>query len=78
MMDKRLILSVVLCVGVAGCNGKGQLKVWVADEMTLLTELTSPTNANSLWDAKTRTVKLFSAANETISFQLVIDTPPGS
>ena len=78
MMVKCLTLS-LLCIGLAGCLNRSEpLKVWVADEMTRLTVQTPHTGSSDVWDAATRTVRLFSAANETVSFQVVIDAPAGT
>ncbi len=43
--------------------------------MVHLTEQTQASRVSSVWDADSRSVNLFSAANETVSFQLVLDAP---
>jgi len=67
----HLVGSVVLAAALlAGCGG--QPHVWVADPMRTITT-DSPPVADPIVDPMTGVVKLFAAANETVSFQLVLD-----
>ncbi len=76
-MLRRLTLFLA-CVCLAGCIRRDPGRLWVAGDMVHLTEQTS---ADKSWNASSpprgeRAVNLFSAANETVSFQLVLDAPP--
>ena len=64
----------MLSAATGGCAaGGGTLRLWAASDMTALTDRTPPSEANGVWDGQVRTVSLAAAANETVSFQLVID-----
>ena len=61
----------------AGCEPQGTaLNAWVAGEMVNLTDRTKPFDDRVIYNPETTTIRLFSAANETVSFQLVIDGGP--
>jgi len=74
----------LLAIGLAfasGCDADWQwwrsrteLTAWVADEMSCLTDRTPAPERCEIVDPETGEVKLFAAANETVSFQLVIDS----
>ena len=49
------------------------MHVWVASETVNLTDRTAPIDDLELFEPQTNTIKLFAAANETISFQMVLD-----
>lgn len=74
-MFKRLTLFLA-CLCLAGCVRRNPGRLWVAGDMVHLTEQTVADKADPAWNAGERTVKIFSAANETVSFQLVLDAPP--
>ena len=56
-----------------GCRRADSLRVWVASDMVHLTDRTEASNGGSIWDDGAAAVSLFAAANETVSFQLVLD-----
>ena len=71
-----LVAGAVLLV--AGCDPEGvSLNAWVAGEMVNLTDRTKPFDDRVIYKPETATIELFSGANETVSFQLVIDGGPG-
>ncbi len=75
-MLQRWLLLLVACIpaALAGCGPAVQPpRVWAADDMVHLTDRTPATAAGEGWEAEKATIRLFSAANETVSFQLVID-----
>jgi len=49
------------------------LGVWVAGDMVGLTDDTAPVKDDDLYDADRKEVSLFAAANESVSFQVVVD-----
>lgn len=70
------------CAGLAaapvGCVVEpGRPRLWAASDMVHLTDRTPPADHTSVWEADTRTIRLFSSTNETVSFQLIVDAPPG-
>ena len=60
-----------------GCAEVGSLNAWVVDEMRTVTDRTAPFMDPLVFDQIGRKIDLFSAANETVSFQLVVDAGPG-
>ncbi len=65
----------VAAVG-GGCGSPAappELRVWAAGEMVSLTAEAPPAAGDLIYDATDNTVGLFSAGNETVSFQLVAD-----
>ncbi len=50
--------------------------VWLASDMVHLTDHTEPVEDTEVFDPATATLKTFAAANETVSFQIVIDAGP--
>ena len=60
-----------------GRPAKDPLPAWVAGDMVHLTDRTTAREDPSLFDARQRRISLFAGANETVSFQLVIDPGPG-
>lgn len=76
-MPKRiacLLWAGLVSAAAGGCAaGGGTLRLWAVSDMTALTDRTPPSEANGVWDGQVRTVSLAAAANETVSFQLVID-----
>lgn len=52
------------------------LQTHVVGEMTHLTEKTPAVNDEQVFDTVNKTAKLFGAANETVSIQVLIDAPP--
>ena len=72
--DAVLVLAAGAVVLAAGCEPPGApVNAWVAGEMVNLTEQTKPFEDRVIYKSGTSTVELFSAANETVSFQLVVD-----
>ncbi|MCE5327736.1 MAG: DUF4091 domain-containing protein [Planctomycetaceae bacterium] len=78
-MSKRsgIVAWVAICLALAagGCGGHvaPAPAVWVASDMTSLTEQTQSFVDSIVVDADLQSVRLFAAANETVSFQVVID-----
>lgn len=67
-------LAAILVMGVlAGCELETPFKVYVTDDMTPLTRSTPLRNNSDLFSESQKTVSIFAAANETISFQVIID-----
>ena len=74
-MRERVALGIIsgwMLALVGGCGPAGP-RIWAASDMVALTRQTPPVDAGDVWDGRTRTVTLSAAANETVSFQLVID-----
>ncbi len=74
MKHIRLILSFVL-VGLAGCSGPwfaspGGVRMWAVPESATLLPQTAPDPENTVYSETKQTVRLESAINETVSFQL--------
>ena len=69
---RKCIWLVVTAACLAGGCG-GRAKIWVVGEMVSLTERMAVYNDASVFNAGTQTINLFGAANETVSFQLVIE-----
>ncbi|MBL7220525.1 MAG: DUF4091 domain-containing protein [Phycisphaerae bacterium] len=69
-------LGAILASGLlGGCvEPIGGLNAWVASEMVNVSARTKAFEDNSVFDPAAKQVKLFSAGNETVSFQVVIDT----
>jgi hypothetical protein len=74
--------ALVLAVLLAGCTptdtqveptGPTTLDPWVASEMLALTDQTQRQSDAMILHPNGRTVQLFGAANETVSFQIVLD-----
>ena len=64
-----LTIAALIAVSLGGCNQASLKQVWLADDMVHLTDRTeAPVQGESL--------ELFSASNETVGFQLVIDAGP--
>ena len=73
---RRIGIAVAIWLAlIAGCGGPRDERtgVWIADEMVHLTDRTGRVENSPVFDARRRSVKLFAAANETVSFQLVVD-----
>jgi len=69
-----LLWAGLLSAAAGGCAAEGgTLRLWAVSDMTALTDRTPASEANGVWDGQVRTVSLVAAANETVSFQLVID-----
>jgi len=72
----QVLIAVLLATIVgAGCQ-QGGGKIWVASEMVRLGPKTPPRADELLFDQPGGIIRLFAAANETVSFQLVLDAPP--
>ncbi len=75
-MKLTIIPVCVLACLLGGCNfssdGKS-LSIWIASDMTALTDRTPKSNDPIIYDNTAGMVKLFSGANETVSFQIVVD-----
>lgn len=70
------IVLLALCLLYAGCDGlpsAGDLDVWVVSDMHQLTDNTAAFRDDDIVAEDNKTVRLFSAANETVGFQLVLD-----
>lgn len=66
-----IIVSGLLC----GCTGpRTALNAWVAGEMVNVSARTEKVEDVDVFDPATKQVKLFAAGNETVSFQVVVDT----
>ncbi|MGB2820180.1 MAG: hypothetical protein WBF17_04310 [Phycisphaerae bacterium] len=65
-------------LGITGEGGAGgqPLGVWAASDMVGLTDRTKEVQDERLFDARRKTISLFAAANETLSFQVVVDPGP--
>ena len=63
------LAAAVLC----GCRPLASLHAWVASDMVNLTSETEPVGDPAVFDASEGRVNLFAAANETVSFQVVLD-----
>ncbi|MBN1943910.1 MAG: hypothetical protein JW849_11505 [Phycisphaerae bacterium] len=61
----------------AGRRVPAVMDVWVASDMRTLTEATERFEDAEILSRDGETVRLFAGANETVSFQLVIDAPAG-
>ncbi|MBN1555635.1 MAG: DUF4091 domain-containing protein [Phycisphaerae bacterium] len=87
-----LLLTVVVILTAVGCeepvaSRPGSLvavrrvppttEVWVASEMTALTEATPRFDDREILSRDGKTVLLTAGANETVSFQIVVDAPAG-
>ena len=79
MARYRAVLLASAAVGLclAGCVEPPAAQVWAASDMVHLTAGMPPARRDAAWDGQARTVRLFAAGNETVSFQLVVDAPPG-
>ncbi len=73
-ISTALFLTFLAGVG-AGC-AQPVMSVWVAGEMTSLTDRTPPRHDPEAYNKLEETVLLHAGANETTAFQLVIDIPP--
>lgn len=71
----NISLALILAAMLAGCEPIASTKVdsWVCSDMTTLTDRTPKINDTTIYDPIDKAVNLFAAANETISFQLVLD-----
>ncbi len=65
-------LAVILAL-LAGCTRQPDLRLWAANDMVALTDRTPSRSGEPFFDAEHSQVQLHSAANETVSFQIVID-----
>ncbi|MDY6914547.1 MAG: DUF4091 domain-containing protein [Planctomycetota bacterium] len=65
------LAAIVAAACAAGCGGPPP-DVWVVNDMVNLTDQTPRRDDPLIFNAKDNSVNLFAAANETISFQLVI------
>jgi len=71
------VLSAALSAAtLSGCAAPAPIDVWVAGEMVTLTDRIRRVQDPQVFDAGSATVKLFAAANETVSFQIVVDAGP--
>jgi len=70
------LLCIASMAALAGCADRTGWRLWAASDMLALTDRTPPSDFGEVWDGQTRTVRLVSAANEVVSFQLVVDAPP--
>jgi len=59
--------------GRVGFGRKGQISPWVVSDMVALTDRTPRTKDTAVYDSVRQGISLVAAANETVSFQLVID-----
>lgn len=72
----RPALSAGLAITLAllgGCTRQRALRLWAANDMLALADRTPNRAGEPFFDAQRSQVQLHSAANETVSFQLVID-----
>jgi len=75
-------LGALLATGaLCGCDvvipASGTLGAWVAGDMVSITARTEKFEDELAVDAATGSIKLFSGANETVSFQVVVDAGEG-
>lgn len=78
-MQWNSLTKAVLCfllAGAAGCRQGPALDIAVTGEMTSLTVRTPRQDDPSIFNSETHALSLFSAANETVSFQIVLDSGP--
>jgi hypothetical protein len=77
-MRRLTLLLATLTAFASGCAADRDKfpSAWAAGDMVRLTEQSSP-QPDKTWDAPTSSVRLSAGANETVSFQLVIDAPAG-
>ena len=82
MAPRRLQLSVLVAAAAAVCSSgctynpfapKPAMQAWVAGEMTSLTDRTPASMDPLIYDSTQNAVTLFAGANETVSFQLVVE-----
>jgi len=66
----------MLAATFGGCGRRAPIDVWVAGDMVSLTDRIRRADDRRVFDAGSATVKLFAAANETVSFQVVVDAGP--
>jgi hypothetical protein len=81
-------LTACLLLGVAsllvqGCGiprfgRKGRISPWVVSDMVALTDRTDRVKDPAVYDADRQKISLAASANETVSFQLVIDADPSA
>jgi len=70
-----LVASGLIASVSGGCRSAAlPLQVWVAGEMVQLTDRTEPLRDEYVFEPKTNTIRAFAGANETASFQIVIDS----
>lgn len=79
------LLPVMLAAVAGGCQwppefapprldgSDAPLSAWAAGPMVALTDQTAPPSRSPVYDAEDRTVSLHAAANEAVSFQIVVD-----
>jgi len=60
-----------------GVIGRRALPVWVVSDMVGVTDRTKPVEDERTFDRMRRIVSLFAGANETVSFQIVVDPGAG-
>ncbi len=77
-----MLLALLACLGAGGCHlwrtgPEADLDAWVANDMVALTEHTPRRRDVLICDAAGTTVTLDAAANETVSFQVVVDVRSG-
>ena len=68
-----LLAGGLFCGCDLGAARDATLNAWVAGEMVNVSGRTEPVEDAAVFDAGDKLVKLFSAANETVSFQVVVD-----
>ena len=68
-----MAVPLVAGCGPIGLSQRDRPDAWVASEMAAVTSLTARFDDPLIYDADKRRVGLFAAANETISFQIVVD-----
>lgn len=70
-----ILLTFILAAMLVGCEPIASTRIdsWVCSDMTALTDRTPKTNNTTVYDPIDKVVNLFAAANETVSFQLVLD-----
>jgi len=71
-----LTLAGVLFAGCKPMQPSSSGKIWVASDMTALTNRTKPFVNRNIVGSEGQ-VKLFAAGNETVSFQIIVDAPDG-
>ena len=88
MRFARAIPILLAAAGLTGCGPRGsepatpagagpRLKAWVVNEMVNLTGRATPVDDPLIYQPGSNTVELFSAMNETVGFQLVVEAREG-
>jgi hypothetical protein len=71
-----LVAAAMATAFVCGCAGNGAPNgVWIANEMTAITDRAAAPKNDTAYDEATRTIRLAAAGGDTAAFQIVVDSP---